>query len=407
VAVLHRSGDEAALSFRTRALDAVWTAVPLLLSEGGEVSRLAHLHGWGAVVPPGDAAAVAAAIERLLADGEQARCRAAIARSRPSWTWSRVAEPLLASRSCRGWRARCCAQRSAALALRPGSTLGEHDAFAPPPWWSAGAAATSRPCLRPPSHGGRDLERVSGRLGIGDRGASGWPRPLTSSSWPPGEPLLRLRRQPGAARSDSPTCCCPADTESGQAVDALIGELAGRSCRCGAAARRRDGRLSTAGNYAGCGALHSRSVAAGRNSRRAEQAGGEQPAAQPGWCEDGVGRLAASTTLRAGLVGGRRFCARLRRLGRDTGAPATGFWVVPSARVAHGGGSSLQHLADAAFLAAYHRNLLRYAARHNRPSRFAATRALLSFVRRRAASPAQTLPPGRLGGDRARGVTRR
>jgi hypothetical protein len=127
VAVLHRSGDEAALSFRTRALDAVWAGVPLLLSEGGEVSRLAHQHGWGGVVPPGDAAAAAVAIERLLSDGEQARCRAAIAHARPSWTWSRVAEPLLAAlpelpRVAR--RSLLPAALRAAFALRPGSSRG-------------------------------------------------------------------------------------------------------------------------------------------------------------------------------------------------------------------------------------------------------------------------------------------
>ncbi|PWB78278.1 MAG: hypothetical protein C3F15_02110, partial [Holophagae bacterium] len=96
VAVLHRSGDEAALSFRTRALDAVWAGVPLLLSEGGEVSRLARQHGWGSVVAPGDGAAAAAAIERLLRDTEQASCRRALAESRPRWTWDRVTQPLLA-----------------------------------------------------------------------------------------------------------------------------------------------------------------------------------------------------------------------------------------------------------------------------------------------------------------------
>jgi glycosyltransferase involved in cell wall biosynthesis len=125
VAVLHRSGDEAALSFRTRALDAVWAGVPLLLSEGGEVSRLAHLHGWGHVVPPGDAAAAAAAIERLLADSEQVRCRSAIAHSRPSWTWSRVAEPLLAALPELPRVARSSllpAALRAAFALRPGSS---------------------------------------------------------------------------------------------------------------------------------------------------------------------------------------------------------------------------------------------------------------------------------------------
>lgn len=95
LAVLHHTGDEAAMSFRTRALDGVWAGVPLLLSEGGEVSRLARQHGWGGVVPPGDAAAAAAAIELLLSDREQARCRLNLARSRPDWTWEQVAQPLL------------------------------------------------------------------------------------------------------------------------------------------------------------------------------------------------------------------------------------------------------------------------------------------------------------------------
>jgi len=123
VAVLHRSGDEAALSFRTRALDAVWAAVPLLLSEGGEVSRLARQHGWGGVAPPGDAPAVAATIERLLSDESQASCRTALERSRPRWAWSRVTEPLVAAipelpRVAR--RSLALAALRAALALRPG-----------------------------------------------------------------------------------------------------------------------------------------------------------------------------------------------------------------------------------------------------------------------------------------------
>ena len=83
--------------------------------------------GWGGVVPPGDAAAAAVAIGRLLSDGEQTRCRAALARSRPSWTWSRVAEPLLAAlpelpRVAR--RSLLPAALRAALALRPGSPRG-------------------------------------------------------------------------------------------------------------------------------------------------------------------------------------------------------------------------------------------------------------------------------------------
>jgi glycosyltransferase involved in cell wall biosynthesis len=94
LAVLHRSSDEAALSFRTRALDAVWARVPLLLSEGGEVARLAREHGWGAVVPPGDVRAVSAAMELLLGEREQLRHRTALAACRSAWTWSSVTEPL-------------------------------------------------------------------------------------------------------------------------------------------------------------------------------------------------------------------------------------------------------------------------------------------------------------------------
>lgn len=95
IAVLHRPSDEGTLSFRTRALDGVWAGVPLLLTEGGEVSRLARRHGWGGVVPAGDIGATAAAMRLLLGEREQHRVRAAIANSRDDWRWSNVVEPLL------------------------------------------------------------------------------------------------------------------------------------------------------------------------------------------------------------------------------------------------------------------------------------------------------------------------
>jgi glycosyltransferase involved in cell wall biosynthesis len=95
IAVLHRPSDEATLSFRTRALDGVWAGVPLLLTEGGEVARLARKHGWGGLVPPGDVEATAAAMQLLLGEREQLRVRSAIATSRDEWRWSRVVEPLL------------------------------------------------------------------------------------------------------------------------------------------------------------------------------------------------------------------------------------------------------------------------------------------------------------------------
>lgn len=95
VAVLHTASDETALSFRTRALDALWAGVPLLLTAGGEVARQVRDHGWGGVVPPDDPRAVAAAMELLLSEREQARCRLAMIRTRDRWTWSRVTGPLL------------------------------------------------------------------------------------------------------------------------------------------------------------------------------------------------------------------------------------------------------------------------------------------------------------------------
>jgi len=60
------------------------------------------------------------------------------------------------------------------------------------------------------------------------------------------------------------------------------------------------------------------------------------------------------------------FCARLESAISDGRLEVgEGFVTVPSARVAHDGGSSLASLGDVEFLKAYHRNLLRYAGRHH------------------------------------------
>ncbi|MCU0303916.1 MAG: glycosyltransferase [Thermoanaerobaculales bacterium] len=59
-------------------------------------------------------------------------------------------------------------------------------------------------------------------------------------------------------------------------------------------------------------------------------------------------------------------CARLAaRLGEPGLGADEGFVVAPAARVEHQGGSSVGELAPAAFLTAYHGNLVRYAARHH------------------------------------------
>lgn len=71
------------------------------------------------------------------------------------------------------------------------------------------------------------------------------------------------------------------------------------------------------------------------------------------------------------------FCARLHdRLDQSSFPSIEGFVVHPSARVRHAGGSSVPIIGDAAFLSAYNRNLLLYAALHH-PARLSLIRSTL------------------------------
>lgn len=128
MAFLHRRCPEAELSFRTRAMDALWSATPMLLSAGGEVARLADALGWGEVVEPGSPVAVSDALARLLEPAENARRRAAIMEHREHWRWSRVAEPLLEALPTLGGARRGAIVpsllRSGAAYTRPGSVAG-------------------------------------------------------------------------------------------------------------------------------------------------------------------------------------------------------------------------------------------------------------------------------------------
>ncbi len=239
-------------------------------------------------------------------------------------------------------------------------------------------------------HGGRDLERVV----LVDSGSADGGAERLAAAFPDVEVValdenrsFAFAANQGAAHSDSPCLLLlNPDTETtAGAVDALAGALAKRPDAAGVVPllvgadgvpqhrwqlRRLPGPLRLATGRGGASQFHGHAptepapveqpAAAAWLVRRTvwDALGGLDEAFAPAWWED------------------VDFCARLRRLGRDTGAPAAGFWVVPSARVAHGGGSSLSHLADAEFLAAYHRNLLRYAERHH-PSCFTAIRAIL------------------------------
>jgi len=235
-------------------------------------------------------------------------------------------------------------------------------------------------CLRSLlAHGGPDLERVV----LVDSGSADGGAERLAAAFPEVEVValeenrsFAFAANQGAARAGSPgLLLLNPDTEvTAGAVDALIGELVRRPDAAGVAPllvgadgapqhrwqlRRLPGPLELAAGRGGAPMFPGRApagpapveqpAAAAWLVRREvwDALGGLDESFAPAWWED------------------VDFCARLRAAAGQGGAATAGFRVVPGARVVHGGGSSLAHLSDAEFLRAYHRNLLRYAARHH------------------------------------------
>ncbi|MGE3844816.1 MAG: glycosyltransferase, partial [Vicinamibacterales bacterium] len=91
----HRLHLETHLSFRTRMLDYVWAALPIVCTEGDHFADLVRTRGLGLVVAPGDVTALAAAIVRLLDDPYlRATSRMELYKVREELRWKRVTEPL-------------------------------------------------------------------------------------------------------------------------------------------------------------------------------------------------------------------------------------------------------------------------------------------------------------------------
>jgi GT2 family glycosyltransferase/glycosyltransferase involved in cell wall biosynthesis len=91
----HRAHLETHFAFRTRMLDYVWARLPIVCTDGDVFARLVRSEGLGIAVPPGDAAALAQAIDRLLGDdAARASARAALGRLGRDLHWSRVVAPL-------------------------------------------------------------------------------------------------------------------------------------------------------------------------------------------------------------------------------------------------------------------------------------------------------------------------
>lgn len=88
----HRDHVETHFSFRTRVLDYLWVGLPMVLTGGDTLSDGIDGAGLGVAVAPGDPAAIAAAIDRILADPPG---RDAIRRYGAGFGWDRVSGPLV------------------------------------------------------------------------------------------------------------------------------------------------------------------------------------------------------------------------------------------------------------------------------------------------------------------------
>jgi glycosyltransferase involved in cell wall biosynthesis len=85
---------ETRFAFRTRLLDCFWAGLPVVCTSGDDLAALVEREDVGATVPEREPAAVAAALERVLARG-RAGFAAALGRVAADFAWPRVAEPLV------------------------------------------------------------------------------------------------------------------------------------------------------------------------------------------------------------------------------------------------------------------------------------------------------------------------
>lgn len=85
---------EMRFAYRARFLDFVWTGLPVLTVEGDEWAERVVARRLGAVVPPDDPAAFAAAADSIVRRGRDAYADA-LREAAAAQTWTTVAEPLL------------------------------------------------------------------------------------------------------------------------------------------------------------------------------------------------------------------------------------------------------------------------------------------------------------------------
>jgi glycosyltransferase involved in cell wall biosynthesis len=92
----HRSNLESRFAYRTRVLDCVWAGLPIVCTEGDVMAEMVAQHGFGIVVPPENAEALARALERISNDENfAASCRARIVAHRRLFDWNDAVAPLV------------------------------------------------------------------------------------------------------------------------------------------------------------------------------------------------------------------------------------------------------------------------------------------------------------------------
>ncbi|MCD6326256.1 glycosyltransferase family 4 protein [bacterium] len=92
----HFDHVENRFSLRTRALDYIWSGLPMISTDGDYISRLVQTRGAGLTVPQQDAPALVDAILQLFkaSDNEIERMKQAQSELADEFQWARIAQPL-------------------------------------------------------------------------------------------------------------------------------------------------------------------------------------------------------------------------------------------------------------------------------------------------------------------------
>lgn len=91
--VLHNSHIETRFSSRTRVFDCIWANLPILMSDGDELSQFVRSHQLGMVVPSGDVYAVEQAILQILCKSKSDWLNA-FQQVRDDFNWKNLVKPL-------------------------------------------------------------------------------------------------------------------------------------------------------------------------------------------------------------------------------------------------------------------------------------------------------------------------